>query len=786
MLGFFNFQFNLNRITANAIKCLLLLTFTGLLTVGNSQGQGNSLQPIGQWREHLSYRQALQVLKGNLLYCASNNAVFSISQDGNLNRYSKMNGLNDLDIGSIGWDQETQQLVVAYSNSNLDVLKGSIVNNIGDIKRSTIAGNKRIASIFCRNGFAYLSTGLGIVLADLRKFEIKDTWFLGKNGAQVSIYSFTADATDFYAATEEGLKKAAIADPNLTNSNNWRLLTAANGLSAGAVQQVLTLNNKILVLKNDSLFLQNNGLFSFFYTDKDWPISNITASGTGLQICQRKSSGASRVLVLNESGSILQNLSKPGIISFPKNAIQDGSVIWIADLFGGLSKFDNNTFEQYIPNGPLAVATGDLVFQSEHLYAAAGSVNEAWNYQYNRNGVYDYQLDNWDFKGYFNQPVLDSVLDFISLAIDPRDGAVWAGSYGGGLVRFKEKQTTIYKQKNSSIQPALGDPNSYRVAGLAFDQSGNLWVANYGAAKNIQVRKNDSSWTSIRVPFSLTENALSQVLVDQEQQVWLISPKGNGILCYSPGNSIDATSDDRWKNYLAGSGNGNLPSNNVRCMALDKNGFIWVGTNKGVGIIQCSGSVFTGGCEALLPVVQQDRFAGLLFQDEDVQTIAVDGANRKWVGTKNGLWLLSPEGDKIIYRFTQDNSPLLGNDVKKLAINPISGEIFIATTNGICSFRSTATQGVSTQENVLVFPNPVPAGFNGTIAIRGLSNNALVKITELNGHLIYQTRALGGQAIWDGKQYTGNKAASGVYLVIVRDDSGKEKLVTKIVLLSGR
>jgi hypothetical protein len=176
----------------------------------------------------------------------------------------------------------------------------------------------------------------------------------------------------------------------------------------------------------------------------------------------------------------------------------------------------------------------------------------------------------------------------------------------------------------------------------------------------------------------------------------------------------------------------------------------------------------------------------LLFQDEDVQSIAVDGANRKWVGTKNGLWLLSPEGDKIIYRFTQDNSPLLGNDIKKLAINPNTGELFIASTNGICSFRSTATEGGNNQENVLVFPNPVPAGYNGTIAIRGLSNNALVKITELNGQLVYQTRALGGQAIWDGKRYTGSKAASGVYLVIVRDDTGKEKIATKIVILSGR
>lgn len=261
MRGLFHSKICLAQISILAIKSLSLLVFTGCIGNGNIAAQGNRIPPIGQWREHLSYRQAQQVVKGNLLYCASNNAVFSVSQDGSVNRYSKMNGLNDLNISTIGWDQESQQLVIAYTNSNLDVLKGSIVKNIGDIKRSTIAGNKRIASIFCRNGLAYLSTGLGIVIADLGKYEIKDSWFLGKNGAQVSVFSFTADATDFYAATEEGLKKAVITDPNLSNSNNWRILGAANGLSAGAVQQVLTLNNKIMAVKNDSLFLQNNGLF---------------------------------------------------------------------------------------------------------------------------------------------------------------------------------------------------------------------------------------------------------------------------------------------------------------------------------------------------------------------------------------------------------------------------------------------------------------------------------------------------------------------------------------------
>ena len=505
-----------------------------------------------------------------------------------------------------------------------------------------------------------------------------------------------------------------------------------------------------------------------------------------MEITQRKSDGSSRVLILDDKGNIFQTYSKAGVISFPKNALKVGKDVWVADYFGGLINCNAN-YEQYIPNGPLGISSGEMIFQNDDLTVAAGSVNDAWNYQYNRDGIFNYSNDLWTYQGYYNRPQLDSVLDFISLASDPDNASIWAGSFGGGLINVKDNNITIYKQKNSTLQAAIGDPTSYRISGLAFDQNKNLWISNYGAAKNIQVRKSDGSWNAFQVPFNLNENALSQIVVDDANQLFIVSPKGNGVICYNPGNNIDAVNDDKWKNYLSGVGLGNLPSNNVLCLTKDKNGFIWVGTDKGIGIIQCNSEIFTGsGCDALLPIVQQDRFAGYLFQDQIVQCMAVDGANRKWVGTKNGLWLISAEGDKIIYQFNSDNSPLLSNDVKKIAINPNTGEVFIATFNGICSFRSTATEGTDTNQSVLVFPNPVPPGYNGSIAIRGVVNNALVKIAELNGTLVYQTRALGGQAIWDGKNYKGQKVASGVYLVLIIDDGGNEKLVTKIVIVSGR
>ena len=772
-----------SKVKNNTAKKFAVIIIIVLFTFHLSPFTALAQPPIGYWREHLNYQNTIQVLKGDKIYCATQTNLFSVDAGNEIERYSKITGLNEIGVSCIGWDDLTQQLVIAYNNSGLDLLKEGIVQNISAVKRSTISGNKSIYSIFCRGGIAYLSSGLGIIVADLNKFEIKDTWFIGSTGNQIKVYATTTDGTYFYAATDEGLKRAAVNSNNLADYKNWLNLSGSNGLNTGAVKNILFANSKVIANKNDSLFILNNNNWTLLYADAVWPIVNTNASSNNLTVCQRTTTGASRVIELDVTGKILKTLAQAAVISFPQNAWIDNSTIWVADLYGGLSNF-SSTVQRYIPNGPLGSASGEMLFQNNVLYAAAGTVDAAWNYTYNRNGVYSFSNDVWDDKGYYNTAALDSVLDFITLAADPRDQSVWEGSYGGGLVNINSDKIKIYKQ--NYLQPAIGDITSYRVSGLAFDQNNNLWISNYAAAQDLKVLKADGTWKSFTIPFTHTENALSQIVIDDANQLWMVSPRNNGVFCYNYGSSIDATSDDQWKYFQTGIGTGNLPSNNVYCLAKDKNGFIWVGTDHGIAVVQCASSVFQQKCDAILPIIKQDQFSGYLFQNETVQSIAVDGANRKWVGTKNGLWLVSAEGNKILYNFTADNSPLLDNDVKKLSIDPQTGEVFIATFTGICSFRSTATEGGETNSNVLVFPNPVPPNYNGTIAIRGLAENSLVKIAELNGRLVYQTRALGGQAVWDGKNYNGTKALSGVYLVIVRNDDGSERMVTKIVFVGGR
>jgi hypothetical protein len=490
------------------------------------------------------------------------------------------------------------------------------------------------------------------------------------------------------------------------------------------------------------------------------------------------------VLVSNGSGAVEQTIAQDNLLLAPQQAILLQNEAWVADSISGLLRFEGSTAERYQPNSPLSIALGEMAVRNGVAWIASGAVSSTWTNTFTKNGLYRFAAEQWTNYNPSTIPAIDSLYDLITVAIDPVDTSAWAGSFGGGLLHLQANNTfQVYKQ-NSPLPSSAIAPAKYNVSGLAFDNDNNLWIASYGASNGLSVKKTDGSWRSFAPPFAIPGNAFSQVVIDDYNQKWIVCPGGNGLLCFNHGQSIDNPSDDKWKQYLSGVGNGNLPSNNVLCLACDKNSLIWVGTDKGIGVIQCAQQVFgPGGCDAVLPIVQQDNFAGYLFSAEQVQCIAVDGADRKWVGTKNGVWLLSPDAQTILYRFTSANSPLLNNDVRKIAIDGITGEVFFATISGICSFRSTATEGGDVNSGVLVFPNPVPPGYNGTIAIRGLVDNAVVKITELNGRLLYETRALGGQATWNGKDYNGHTAATGVYLVLVSDDSRQQKIATKIVFI---
>jgi hypothetical protein len=759
---------------------ILLITF-------KRPGAQNGFPPIGQWKEHLPYNSAIDVAAGdNKIFCATPYSLFIVDlSDHSVERLSRVTGLAETGVSAINYDEANHKLVIAYSNSNIDIIYRNDIFNVPDIKRQNIVGDKSIYNIYPLNGNYFLSTGLGVIVVDGNRYEIKDSWFISNAGSYVKVNGFTSDAAFYYAATEEGLKKIPVNSTNPANYLNWQVVSGTNGLPAGPCKNVINVANKIIVQKGDSLFAQSGTSWGLFFHDGTM-ITNINSSGGKVLVSEKLMATVSKVVVLNADATVAKTI-QTAVINLPRKAIIYNNDYWIADQFQSLLKFSpssTNADEVYILNSPKHIASGEMTEHNGVLWVTAGAVDDNWNYQYNAQGFFRYRENDWKNYNKYTHPPLDSMLDLIAVQIDPRDESAWMGSFGGGLLHFKTDESVEIFKQNSNLKPHPGDPGSYRVAGLRFDAENNLWISNFGAPQPLVVRKADGSWRSFSVPFSLFENATSQIVIDEANQLWIVSPLGNSLICFNHGNTVDNLSDDRWRLYRNGAGNGNLPSSEVNCIAKDKTGFIWVGTADGIGVIQCAESVFAAGCEALLPIVQQDNFAGYLFKGENVQSIAVDGADRKWIATRNGVWLISADGEKTIYRFTEDNSPLLSSDVKKIAIDGRTGQVYFATLKGICSFRSTATGAGATNSNVLVFPNPVPPGYAGSIAIRGLAENSIVKITELDGRLVFQAKAFGGQAIWDGRDYKGRKISSGVYLVLVSNEDKTEKTATKIIFIS--
>ena len=762
---------------------LFLLFFIGVSSPFITNAQ---IQPIGQWREHLDFNQGIQVSAGNgKVFVSSKFGIYSITTDDlNIERFSKINGLSDIGVRTLSYNQSSDKLLVVYNNSNLDVLYRNDIINIPYIFRSSVPGDKQVNDVYFEGDKAYLSTNLGIIVVHMNRYEISSTWYLGNGVSPTKVYACATDGINFYAATDDGLKVAP-RNGILEDFRSWTTLTNAPGLPNKAIQSVFFIKGKLFVAKDNGIYVRNGSSWKLVYGDTLRWIS-LNATEDAILVTEEVNNWDTRRIIVIDAltETVLAPVDNNNFLVRPNDAVNMGNEIFIADVVQGLLIFKNGSFEKIQINSPFGPLDGEMIFAGNTLYVAGGSINDAWNYKFNETGFFSFENDTWKSYNRKNLSWMDSIRDVITIVKDPVSDKIYAGSYGGGLIEYEsDNKYKIYKQ-GSNIEETVGDPGSYRIGGLAFDQDNNLWFSNFGGPRNFGVKKADGTWKKFTVPFVVPDNMTGGILIDDFNQKWIQVPQGYGLYCFNHGNSIDNTSDDRWKWYQTGKNNGNLPGNFVNAMVKDKDGFIWLGTDKGSGVIQCPGEVFTSfGCEVFQPIVQQDNFAGKLFENEDVRALAVDGGNRKWVGTRNGVWLLSPDGDKVLLRFTTENSPLLGNEIIRIAINPNTGEVFFSTFNGICSYRGTATEASENNESLLVFPNPVLSSYNGLIAIKGVSENAIVKITELNGRLVFQTRAAGGQAVWNGKDYTGKKPSTGVYLILVTDDTGIEKKVGKIVFV---
>lgn len=744
---------------------------------------------IGQWQEHLSYVNGVSVAEGNgKVYCATKSGVFTLNKaDNSMERLSKVNGLSDVEAAVLNFNKYNNKLLIAYTNSNIDIIDNSLITNLADIKRKAIMGNKSINNIYFIDQYAYLACGFGIVVVDMDKYEIKDTYYIGNNGNALNIRDITADSTYLYAATDSGVYKASLTSPNLANYTAWSVMS---GLPQGIYSSIASFNGKVITnfsnyLKDgtkemDTLFVFDSGSWNYF-------------GGTGYVINSLKTVNNNLVVTYDSAVSLFDsNLllgnTYTGYFGDParaKQAVVDHeNGLWIADgLFGLVSLKSGGSFEYRYPNGPHSANVNAMSIVENTLWVAPGGGGSYYN-----DGIYAYNGQEW-MQIYGNHPPVanfDSIYDIMNVLIDPNNSRKAYSTWGNGLIEYYDGvPIKMYDQNNSTLD-GLGLPgyDPIGVFGLAIDASNNLWVTNSGVQSCVSIKKADGNWQSLNFSAFLGNAPnLTQILVDKSDQKWVIQYR-TGIMVYN-GTTASPNSSNT-KKLTTAIGQGALPSLDVYCLAEDMEDQIWVGTDKGIGVFYSPSTLFSGqDFDAQQIMVEQDGNIQLLLETETIQSIAIDDANRKWIATKNsGVFLMSADGTKQVYHFDENNSPLLSNDVKNIVIDHKTGEVYFGTAKGIISFRGTATESFDDFTDVYAFPNPVKPTYEGPIAIKGLMENSTIKITDISGTLLFETKSEGGQAIWNGKNYSGERVSTGVYMVFCTSEDGAKKTSTKILFIN--
>jgi ligand-binding sensor domain-containing protein len=752
--------------------------------------------PIGQWRDELPYTLFNSVTDaGDRIYASTPYAVVCYNKsDNSVVRISKISGLSDIGISCISYNKEYKTLVIAYSNANIDLLKENTVINISDIKRKQILGNKTINHIHFEGKDAYLSCGFGIVILDISREEIRDTYYIGKNGSQVNVLGLTKSPENtFYAATEKGIYKADATDPNLANYASWKKDATID--SNATYTSVVAFNGKVYVNKRtsvsvaDTIYSATNGIWSRWNTGEYTTVMRLESNDTYLLVSYQY-----KVKVYDAALNLYLTIFdyQPGG-PYPQDAIADSDGwIWVGDTYSGLISYEysQNKMTRINLSGPNSSMAFSMTAHGNDLYIAPGGRDASFIPVYTSPAVYHFNNTDWTNLESWNQPLMSGTHDIVTIAVDPNDPRrYYAGTFGSGLLEFYDDQAIMrYDESNSTLKHhTSASTDDIRVGGTAFDKNGNLWVVTAHNNSCLSMKQGDQ-WTGFTIPI-VNENDLGQLIIDRNGQKWIQMRYGNlnpnSLVVFTDNGTPQNPADDQSRLLNSMTGSGSIPGNSVYAMAEDLNGEIWIGTEKGVAVFYSPENVFSGqNFDAQRILVTQGGYVQYLLENETVTAIAVDGANRKWIGTdRGGVFLFSEDGTKEIYHFTADNSPLLSDRIICLAINK-DGDVFFGTDKGVVSFRASATPGGDTNEDVYAFPNPVKPDYEGYIAVKGLVSNAQVRITDVNGVLVYSTRAEGGQAIWDGKNFDGKKAHAGVYLVFAANDDGTEKVVTRILIIN--
>ncbi len=733
------------------------------------------------WQGYFSYNDIRDVSQSSTtLFAASENALFSKNTStGQLKTTNTIDGLSGQTITSLYYSSSTNKTLVGYENGLMVVINeadGSMLNIVDIISKQLPANLKKINHFMEYNGIVYVSCDFGIVQFNLATMLFGDTYFIGNNGAEISVTQTTVFNGFIYAATIDGIRKADSTNKNLVDFNQWSLIASGSWSSVEAFDtQLIAINASGNVQKYDSATNSFNGLLQLSQAAVD-----MRASDNYLMITT-----PATVSVYNKQMAVVRQITSGQIVGTTVSftcATNIDDTLYIGTNENGMysttisvsSAIENNT-----PTGP----SRNNIFAFQKTPTVLWAVYGNYDVFYNPYPKESYGISKFNETGWLNIPFekVFGAKSLIRVAVDPNnDTKAYIGSFDAGMLKVENDiPTLLYNPINSAIE-AIPNTNDVWVNGLAFDQSGNLWINNSQVENAIKVFKTNGTWQSFSIK-SIVPNYNScvygRISIDKNGTKWMATTN-NGVVGFNEKGNV-------FKKITMGTDVGNLPSIDARVAAVDNNNQLWIGTTKGLRVLSNVGSFSSEDQLTTKPIIiLEDGLAQELMYEQFITDIVVDGANNKWIGTiDSGIFLVSPNGQETKYHFTETNSPLPSNTINDIDINSVTGEVFIATTKGMISFKGTATAANEDLNNVFVYPNPVRPDYEGTVKISGLLNKATVKITDIEGNLVYETTSEGGTIEWDTTAFGKHKVASGVYMIFISAQDGIETKVSKVMII---
>lgn len=742
------------------------------------------------WKGYFSYNNVKDISQSpTRFFAASENALFSqniISAE--IKTTNTVDGLVGQTISCIYHSPTFNRTLIGYENGLLIVINEAdgTMRQVVDIINKQLPENlKKINHISEHEGKAYLSCDFGIAQFNLATLLFGDTYFIGFNGAEIRVnQTVVANGFIYASSTFNGIRRANIESPNLIDFAEW------TEINAGSWNGVAEVGDEIVAMNaNGNLHRFNGATFQPFIQFPQTAV-DLRSNGDILSI-----TFPNQVSFYNEQLAPVLTLTdaqlQQPILPVFTCATAIGNTVYIGTTENGIitSAINNiSNFTYLLPDGPLRNSTFRINASTENLWVVFGGYNSDYNpYGYDNTGFPPlFGISKLADKKWLNIPASEvlGARALSSIAINPRNSnEVYISSFFRGLLKLEnDVPTTLLTPANTGPNgleniEIPNNPNDIRVDNLVYDRSGNLWMTNGLVQKALKVLNTNNQWQSVNLENILPElTNYSAIKIDKNNTKWVGSRRG--VVAYNENGG-------NFKIITEGSDEGNLPSPDVRALAIDNRNQLWIGTIRGLRVLSSVDRFNSEGQMTANPIiiVEEDLAQELLFQ-QFITVIEVDGANNKWIGTANsGLFQFSADGQRTLQRFTIDNSPLPSNTINDIDINPITGEVFIATPQGIVVYKGIATEGTDNLQNVVVYPNPVRPGFAGTVKITGLLDKANVKITDISGNLVHEVISEGGTIEWDTTAFGKYKVASGVYMIFISAQDGFETKVKKVMIV---